>query len=540
MPEDFQPDKGTAQRRYEALAPKREGFVQRGYICAEYSIPSLFTRNKSDAELVHPYQSLVARGVNNLASKLMMTLLPPNMSFFKLDADESKMTAEQRDDKTFRDEVEKGLGKVERAFLREIAAWSDRVGLFETMEHLLVTGNGLPYLQPSGGIRLYPLDTYVVERDGDDSPYEIVLKEEVTEHDLPEETLAALKERGNPVGDAAHGVPSDDAKRVYDMYTHIERGPKKWTVYQEVQGIQVHDSDGTYPLDACPWIPLRLFKCAGSAYGRGYVEKYFGDIKSFDGLSEALLDGSTAAAKVVWMIAPNSTTSEEDLADAPNNGFISGKPEDVKPLQLEKFADFRIAFEHANGIKQDLERAFIMNSAIQRSGERVTAEEIRKMVEDLETGLGGVYSLLSLEFQLPYARCRLNQLQKKRRIPELPKGLIKPIITTGITALGRNSDKEKLLELLQTLKETLGPEALQFLNVKAFIMRLCTALGVDIDGILTTDEEDAQKMQEVQAQHSMDTLGPPGIGALGQMLKSDPALMQAMAAGGAPQPTPQA
>lgn len=523
-------NKGTAERRYDELTPKRDPFVQRGYICAALSVPSVFPQNKDTADLESPYQSLAARGVNNLASKLMMTLLPPNMAFFKLDADESKMTDEQREDKQFRTDIEKGLGKIERAFLRETASWSDRVGLFETMEHLLITGNGMPYLQPKGGIKLYPLDTYVVVRDGDDKPCEMLAKEDVTEYDIPETTLDKLRERDK-------NAP-DEKDRTYTLFTHIQRESKRWTVYQEIQGIKVDGTFGTYPLDACPWVPLRLFKSSGSAYGRGYIEKFFGDVKSFDALSQALLDASAGAAKVIWMLAPNATTSEEDLSNAPNMGFVVGKRDDVQVLQMDKFADFRITLEHANGIKQDLERAFIMNSAVQRNGERVTAEEIRKMIEDLEATLGGVYGLQSLEFQLPYARCRLNQLQKAKRIPELPKGLVKPIITTGITALGRNSDKEKILELLRSIKDAIGPEGLQFLNVKEIITRLCTSLGIDIDGLLTTDEDDAAAQEEAQTQHSMDTLGPPGMQALGGMLKADPSIMQAMA-GGAMPPQPQ-
>ena len=530
--------KGEAARRYAALVSKRTGFVQRGHRCSKFSIPALFPEAKNDVSLDTPHQSLIARGVNNLASKLMMTLLPPNMSFFKLDVDESRLSDEERDDKELRAEIDKGLGKVERAFLRETAAWSDRVGLFEGLEHLLVVGNVLVYLNPEGGIKCHYLDSYVIERDGNELPCEIVIKEQVNEYDIPEQTLSALKEAGDKENS------EDDPLKSYDMYTYLGREKNKWRVHQEIKGIVVHGSKGTYPLDACPWIPLRLFKASDSAYGRGYVEKFFGDIKSLDGLSQAILEGSTAAAKVIWMLAPSSTTSEEDLADAPNMGFVVGKREDVQALQLEKQADFRVAQEHAASIKQDLERAFILHSAVQRRGERVTAEEIKKMIEDLETTLGGVYSLLALEFQLPYARCRLKQLQGKKRIPELPRKIVKPIIITGVTALGRNSDKEKILELLKSLQETLGPEGIKYFDLKAIVVRLCTAIGVDVDGILTSDEEDEAAKQEQQTQHSIDTLAPGGIKAMGDMLKADPSMMEAFgemggAMGGAAAPQPQ-
>ena len=415
---------GIAERRFTALSNKKSGFVRRGHVCSAYSIPSLFPENASDTALVAPYQALAARGVNNLASKLMMTLLPPNMSFFKLDVDESKLSEEERSDQKMREEIDKGLGKVERAFLREIAAWSDRVGLFEALEHLLVVGNVLIYLNPDGGIKCYDLASYVVERDGEENPCEIIIKENVNEYDVPDATLAELKSRGN------QETAVDAPIKQYEMFTYLRREETKWEIFQEIQGLEVSDSRGTYPLDACPWIPLRLFKASKTAYGRGYIEKYFGDIKSLDGLSQAILEASAASAKIIWMVAPNSTVSEEDLANAPNMGFVVGNRKDVEVLQVEKQADLRVAMEQAQSIRQDLERVFIMNSAIQRAGERVTAEEIRKMIEDLETALGGVYSLLALDFQLPYVSCRLKQLQQSKRIPELPKEVVKPIITT--------------------------------------------------------------------------------------------------------------
>ena len=60
--------------------------------------------------------------------------------------------------------------------------------------------------------------------------------------------------------------------------------------------------------------------------------------------------------------------------------------------------------------------AFLLNTAIQRDAERVTAQEIRYMAQQLETAMGGIYSLLSQEFQLPlvtisYEKNGLNQMK---------------------------------------------------------------------------------------------------------------------------------
>lgn len=65
--------------------------------------------------------------------------------------------------------------------------------------------------------------------------------------------------------------------------------------------------------------------------------------------------------------------------------------------------------------------AFLLNSAVQRQGERVTAEEIRYVAGELEDTLGGVYSILAQELQLPLAKRLLNQQQAIGAMAQLPR-----------------------------------------------------------------------------------------------------------------------
>ncbi len=504
----------TAKERYAELESKREPFLRRARACAKLTIPSLIPESgRYDADFETPYQSLAARGVNNLASKLMLTLLPPNAPFFRMVVDKSRLSPEEAEDKQLAAEVERGLAKIERTFVEEIATTPDRVVLFEAVKHLLVGGNGLLYADPKANMRCFHLDQYVVLRDASGNALEIVTKETLAPATLPERARACLRSDENAQQDG-----KKKSEKNIDLYTHIIREGTRWRVYQEIEGKVVPKSQGFYPLDACPWIPMRLIRVDGEDYGRSYVEEYFGDIKSLDGLSQAIVEGSAAAAKVLFMLNPNSTVRERDLAEAPNLGFITGNRGDVSVLQLEKYADFRVARETMLGIEQRLAHAFILNSAIQRNGERVTAEEIRALIEDLEAALGGVYSLLAIEFQLPYVKCKLNQLQKKGRLPALPKEIVKPAIVTGVEALGRGNDKVKLQEFTQTVAQTLGPQALQLIRQDTLITRLCTAMGIDSDGLIVSEEERTAAKQEDQMQQNIQALGPEAIRMAGRMM----------------------
>ena len=59
-------------------------------------------------------------------------------------------------------------------------------------------------------------------------------------------------------------------------------------------------------------------------------------------------------------------------------------------------------------------------SGIQRM-QSATAEEIRSMVKELEDSLGGVYSVLSQELQLPIANRIMHLLSKRGTLPKLPE-----------------------------------------------------------------------------------------------------------------------
>ena len=518
--------KGRAESRYSELKSDRDQYLNRARACARLSIPSLIPDNgEKKGDFPTPYQSLAARGVNNLASKLMLSLLPANAPFFRLIIDNAKVKEmeEGGEEQEMKAEIDRGLAKIERAVVAEIASTSDRVVLFEALKHLIVGGNALLHVAPEGTIRCFHLDRYVVKRDAQGNILEIIVEEAISPTMLSSELRAAI--RSKPEGQ------QKEEKNVV-IYTHIERTAKKWTVYQETHGAVIAKSQGSYPLDACPWIAMRLIRVDGEDYGRSYVEEYYGDIKSLDGLMQAIIEGSAAAAKVLFMVHPNSTTRERDLAEAPNLGFVVGSRGDVDVLQIEKYGDFRIARETALSIEQRLAHAFILNSAIQRNGERVTAEEIRKMVEDLEAALGGVYSLLAVEFQLPYVTCKLRQLQKKGKLPALPKDLIKPAIVTGIEALGRGNDKDKLEEFVSILAKGVGQQALQNINLEGFITRLCTAMGIDTEGLIISqadvEQQQNAQMQNQQAQENIKALGPKAMDMFGGMMEQNPEMLQAL------------
>lgn len=502
----------TARERFDKLATTRQRFIEEAALCASFTVPSLFQSDPYSTALPPtPAQGLGARGVNNIASKIMVSMFPGNTSMFRLKVEPEVLADMQAQDATISSKVEKGLADYEARTTSEFSTRGLQHAAYEMARHLIVTGNGMFYVPDDGPIRFYSLHDYTVARDASGNVSEMVVRERIAKAYLPERTQAAL-----PAGSPGTQHPDPHI----DLYTSIKLNPdgKRWAVYQEVGGVVIEGTSGEYLRDACPWIPARFIKRRGWDYGGSYVSEYLGDLAAFDGLSQAILDGSAAMARLIYLVNPNGSTTTSDLVRTPNGGFAVGRREDITTLTADKYGDFRVAMEQAKTIEDRLSYAFLLNSAVQRGGERVTAEEIRYVARELEDNLGGIYSLLAAELQMPLVKRMVAVLEHKKALPKLPES-VKPMIVTGAEALGRGNDLAKL-ETATAKAAQVNPEAfMQRLNSGEYFRRVFTAVGVNTSGLLKTDEEVAAEQQQMQAQAMLQQALPQAVNAGGQILK---------------------
>ena len=522
-PDAYNQEEGGVKSKYDRYRGEREHYLQRGRESSLYTIPSLLPDqdHRASTELLTPFQSIGAEGVNNLSSKLLLSLLPPNAPFFRLVVDNSELEALLADK---RSEAEEGLAKIERMVMQEIEVRGLRVPISEALKQLIVAGNVLIYLPPEGQIRVFRLDRYVVKRDSMGNPLEIITKESLSPLSLPERAreIIADPESENPTKDL-------------DLYTCVKWSGKNWKIHQELEGQIVPGSEGSFTKDKNPFIALRFTHMDGEDYGRGYVEEYLGDLKSLESLTQSIVEGSAAAAKVLFLVRPNGTTRVKTLAESPNGAIVTGDDNDVSSLQLGKSQDFNIAQQTIQMLQTRLSRVFLMNSSIRRDAERVTAEEIRVARQELEIALGGVYAILSQEFQLPLVEILMHRMAKDKKIPKLPGDALKPLIVTGVEALGRGEDLNKLGMFLQSLAP-LGEQAMAELNISDYINRLAGSLGIDTEGLIKSEEqkqvEQQAAMQQQQAMQNQQLMGRIAE-------KATPEMMKGMNEGMAQQPPPE-
>ena len=460
------------------------------------------------SRLETPFQGIGARGVNNLASKLLLALLPPNAPFFRLNVDNHGLEQEGAPPELI-SEIEKSLQQVEESVMDEISRETYRTALHEALKHLIITGNALIYLPEEGGMRVFHLDRFCVERDPMGNILYICTKEQLSYMSLSQE-----------MKDIAGNADGEGADNDVNLFTAVCRKENGWKVWQEINGNLIPDSEGFYPLDKNPFIPLRFSRIDGEDYGRGYVEEYLGDLQSLESLQRALVEGSAAAAKVLFLVNPNGTTRAKTLAESPNGAIAQGNAADVSVLQLNKFNDFRVVQESIVKIEERLGHAFLLTSGVVRNAERVTAEEIRMLGQELETAIGGLYSLLSVELQMPMVNRLMEVMRKKKKLPKLPKDIINPVIITGVEALGRGHDLQKLDMFLAGAAQVVGPEAVaQYVNVGEYFKRRATSLGIKTDGLVKGEEQMAQEAQQAQQMQMAEKLGPSGIKAISDQAK---------------------
>ncbi len=482
-----------ARERYSQLTRGRSQFLDTAVECSRLTLPYLIQEDLSSRpthqKLATPWQSIGAKSVVNLAAKLMLALLPPQTTFFKLQVRDDKLGVEFP--REVKSELDLSFSKMERMVMDYINASSDRVVVHQALKHLIVSGNALIFMGKDG-LKNYPLNRFVVDRDGDGNVCEIITKELISRKILGQDLPEPLP---NSPGDDGYTTGSDDHDvEVYTYFRLDDNG--RWVWHQEAFDMILPGSRSTAPKNTSPWLVLRFNTVDGEDYGRGRVEEFLGDIRSLEGLSQALVEGSAAAAKVVFLVSPSSTTKPATIAKAGNGAIVQGRPDDVAVIQVGKTADFRTAAEQIQQLERRISDGFLVLQV--RQSERTTAEEVRLTQMELEQQLGGLFSLLTVEFLVPYLNRTLHILQRNKEIPKIPKDMVRPQIVAGVNALGRGQDQQSLIQFITTIAQTMGPEIMaKFLDPGEYIKRLAAAQGIDVLNLVKSEE---QMQQELQAQ----------------------------------------
>lgn len=533
---------GPAAQAFANRYVDREPYLRRARRISKLTVSYLFrdVGENSTTDETTAWQSLGAQGANNVGAKLLDTLVPAGIPFIELmptkEAVASLNSLPPPQRQLALDAIDKGLSKVETEFSDCVEEDGDRNVIFEFLLKEVVGGNHGLKLMGDGRLKGFSLEQYVLMRDVAGNLIEFCIQEGMVYETLPDDIKALCKDAS---GDATeHQANSANASQsTIAVYTHGMLKGGRWIIYQEVRGKEVPGSRHTRTPEALEYFFPAMILLTGENYGRSYLEAYEGDLQTVDGYYQFMTEAGAALAQLKWLVKPGSMINKKLFAQAQNGAVITGDPEDIAAVRADKGGDMKVSMDVLNMIVSRLERIFIMNSAIQRNGERVTAEEIRFMAQELDTTLGGLYSTLVTTFQRPYAALKLATLMRLGRVTKLPKNAVKVTILTGDAGLGRQKKGQALNEWAQTASAVLTPVVFaKYIKPGTYLTRSGANAQIETDGLTNTDEEVAAQQQQEQQAAMMQQAAGPAVTQIGQMAQNS---QQAGLAGGPQGQPPQ-
>jgi len=506
--------KGEIEVEFDRLDSRRANKLQRAQDCARLTVPGLYPEEgfTETMELPDVYSSLPARGVMALASRMVSAIYPLNQApFFNFELDQAFVPEGADPTQTMAQ-----LSRLDRKIMDKLSSTNLRQELFVLFQHLIICGDALFEIVDEYSFRVHRIDQYVVQRYPDGRVKRIILREWVDPDAVPEdwpETDKMESEYENSDG------PSSDHK---PFFTEIEwnEDTKKWEVEKEYCGVQV--DSGTY--DICPYVPQVWSRIAGEDYGRSLVEEHIGDIRTLEAITKALVEASVANSEFRIGIDPTGITEVADLQDTENGDFVPARQVDVFPIQLLKQIDLGPMAALRADLTQQLGRTFLLQSSVQRTGDRVTATEIREVAQELDQTLGGIFSGIARDIQIPIVKRVLVLMGRDRLVPsEILKlvegqGPLNLKVRTGLEALNREVTNSQLSQWAVMVGQM---QAVQpYIDWYGWAIKWTSSFGLEPVGLVKTPQQLQEEQQEAAQQSIQAMASEQMISSLGSMAET--------------------
>lgn len=493
-------DRKTLKSEFETADAGRVNAMERVRECADLTLPSALPRLNAakDADMVRPYQSLGAYGSTNLTNKLLLTIVPFGVSMFRF-----ILSARIRAD---RDTTPEALAQLEAIlYVRELLVQDQleatriRTRYRTAIEQLVILGNTLSMLTDDYQVKVFRLDQFVQKRTSGGDWLWVITHEKLDPLELTDEHVRILGKSREELEKRTEGL---------DLFTKCSKQRDgKTVIRQELEGKELDGSEE--PISR--YFPAGYVELPGEDYSRGFIEERLGSLRSYNGLTKAILDAAAASSKILFGIDSDRTAvTPSDLAKPSGSvvggvRIVEGKWDGVGCLQADKFADMQVAFAAAKEIGDELSTQMLVESAVQPQGERVTAFQVNRIARELEGATGGIYAHVAEEMQAPLVKRLVWQMQKDLRLPALPQALEKEINVetfTGLEAMGRQRDAEKIQTLMQAL--SLMPDLVRYYKPEWMNRVIVRGLGIDETQALKSKEElDAEANQAAEMQAKM-------------------------------------
>lgn len=411
---------------------------------AQYTLPGMFVDPllSTKQQVQHDFQSVGGLLTNNLASKLVSSLFPAGVPFFKNEPTPELLKAAERqgmDEQALNSQ----LAQLDQMATGRLFLNATTAKLTRAIKLLIITGNMLMYRDKDAAkLIVWSLRSFVVRRTAAGDWRCIVLKQRFATDELPAEIRNDYY--------AKRPEAANNPSRQIDLFTVIEKAPgvvnPRVVVWNEIDGLRC-GPEASYPEHLCPYVLSTWNLSDGEHYGRGLVEDFTGDFAKLSLVSEQQGLYELEALSILNLVDEAAGGVVDEYQESDTGDYVRGKTGAVTSYERGDYNKIAAIRESLGEVIQRLSAAF-MYTGNTRDAERVTAEEIRAQAKEAENTLGGVYSLLAEQLQQPLAYLCMYEVSDKL-LAGLVNRLYKPTILTGIPALTRAVEIQNLLAAAQ-------------------------------------------------------------------------------------------
>lgn len=431
---------GYIHKRWTALSTKKSTAERYWETYAEWTLPSVYPKENTDesTQLQFDYSSAGAEAVNSMASSLGMTFFAPNRPFFKFEQTQELKEAAATEQISLV-ELTGILANVESDIMKVGEAKGVRAGLTKSGKNILITGNCLLYMPKGEKARMltYGPRKFCVRRDSSGEPVETILREKTELLNLDAKVQDLIK--------SDREVKDDEEEEVI-LYTYMFRAGDKWITYQSAENITLTETRKVYNETTFPYHIQKWNLVDGEDYARGLVEDYAGDFHALMGTSASLSSIIAIIADTKFLVSARGGIDINTLNKAAAGTYVAGEADSIKATTATFNVPNQMIENAIDKYERRIGKAFLVNSSMIRDAERVTAEEINFIRDQLTSAYGPQYSEISSSTQLWLA----NMLMREIDTGEIKK-YAKISITTGIDSLARTADNESIIRWLQSL-----------------------------------------------------------------------------------------
>lgn len=525
----------TAKDTYTILTgANRQPVVDMGRAMADLTIPSVMPPlgYRTGDDLPGTNQSASARAVNNLSSKIMFMAFPPGQPMMRFVPVESMFQKDIQADPELYAQIELALSRVEISHRERAASIQLATAWVGYIKLLLVSGNALWKHIELECPTFHPLTQWACSRDMNGHPiltiHEVIARVET----LPDDVQALILEERPEL----EKVEAWARECTLFSVCRFKRGGKRyeegeWEYWEETEkGQLIEGSCVTVPYDQPPMFPGWCIPVYGQNYGRSYCEEYRGDLFILENGSSALNDGATIMSLSLMFVKPGGRTSLRQVQNARNLAMLSGSAEDISTFRAEKGGDMQFVQGHVDKAELRINQAFLVNSASFRDAERVTAEEVEKVGQELDQAMGGLYTEIAQSHQRVMVSrfIRLHE-DSNELVPEVPSSLARIQVVTGVDAMGRSRELRDLSDFGKDINSTFPPnsQAIQILDPYDYATRSASARGIKPDGLVMKKADvEAKKAQDQQKAQQMQIASKAAGPIAGPMAQAMAAKMQ--------------